>query len=449
MSLQQSGQTDSAQTMWLAGWGGYPAPARYPVLTPNDATDLAALIGRGDTIAFGNGRAYGDSALNPRRTLRMAGLGRLLAFDPGSGLLEAEAGVLLGDLIAAMLPRGWFPAVTPGTKFVTLGGMIAADVHGKNHHRDGGMRETVAWIEVLGADGTVRRTGPGEALFEWTVGGMGLTGVIRRAGLRLRPVETGWLRQTTFAAPDLTAVMAALEAEDAPYSVAWIDSLASGSNLGRGLVHLGTHARLADLAPGMDRFPKARADLAVPVMAPSWAMGRPLVRAVNRQIYRRGIAAPVSDLRDWDSFFYPLDRVLHWNRLYGRRGFVQFQCVLPEATAEAGLTALLRASAAGGHPSSLAVLKKMGPEAGPFSFPMQGWTLALDLAMRDGTLALMDRLDAIAIDHGGRFYLAKDARLRAETLTRSDPRAEAFRAMRQEQGLRAAFRSLQSERLEL
>ncbi len=433
----------------LSGWGGVPQAAEYPVAAPRDAEDLRRLVGRGDMIARGNGRSYGDPALNRHRTVQMSGLGRMLAFDAGNGVIEAEAGVMLGDLIAALLPRGWFPAVTPGTRFVTLGGMIAADVHGKNHHRDGGMRETLRWIDVMGAQGTVRRTSPGEALFEWTVGGMGLTGVILRAGLRLRPVETGWMRQTTVAAPDLHAVIAALETDDAPYSVAWIDSLAAGADLGRGLVHLGAHARLRDLAPGMDRFPRARTGLSVPVMAPSWVLGRPLVRAFNRQIYRRGLAAPVSALRDWESYFYPLDRIGQWNRLYGRRGFVQFQCVLPEAAAVKGLTALLGASAAGGHPSSLAVLKKLGPEAGPFSFPMAGWTLALDLAMRDGTPALMDRLDAIAIDHGGRFYLAKDARLRAGTLTRSDPRAEAFRAMRQDQGLRAAFRSLQSERLEL
>jgi decaprenylphospho-beta-D-ribofuranose 2-oxidase len=435
--------------MRLSGWGGFPGGADFPVAMPRDEGELRTLIGQGDLIAFGNGRAYGDAALNPRRTVRMAGFGRLLAFDAGSGLIEAEAGVVLGDLVAAMLPRGWFPAVTPGTKLVTLGGMIAADVHGKNHHRDGGMRGTLAWIDVMGADGTVRRTTPGEALFEWTVGGMGLTGVILRAGLRLRPVETGWLWQTTVAAPNLHALMAALEADDAPYSVAWIDSLATGSALGRGLVHLGAHARLHDLPAGTDRFPKARAALAMPVTAPAWVMGRPLVRAFNRQVYRRGLVAPSAVLRDWDSFFYPLDRVLGWNRIYGRRGFVQFQCVLPEPAASSGLTAMLQATASVGHPSFLAVLKKMGPEAGPFSFPMTGWTLALDLAMRDGTLALMDRLDAIAIDHGGRFYLAKDARMRAETLTRADPRVAEFRAMRRAQGLPAAFRSLQSERLEL
>lgn len=435
--------------MMLSGWGGFPPAGPFPVVTPRDAEALLALAGQGDMIAFGNGRAYGDSALNPRRTVRMTGLGRLLSLDGATGVVEAEAGVILGDLIAAVLPRGWFPAVTPGTKFVTLGGMIAADVHGKNHHRDGAMRATLAWVEVMGADGAVRRTVPGEALFEWTVGGMGLTGMVLRAGLRLRPVETGWLRQTTVAAPDLRALMEALETDDAPYSVAWVDSLASGTDLGRGLVHLGAPARLRDLSPGMERFPKAQRGLRVPVTAPGWVLGQPLVRAFNRQIYRRGLAAPVSVLRDWDSFFYPLDRVLGWNRIYGRRGFVQFQCVLPEPAAFDGLTALLRASAAQGQPSFLAVLKKMGPEAGPFSFPMPGWTLALDLAMRDGTLALMDWLDAIAIDHGGRFYLAKDARMRADTLSRADPRAEGFRAMRQAQGLPAAFRSLQSERLGL
>lgn len=433
----------------LTGWGRVPPASACGVTAPRGVDDLDVLTGAGDLIARGNGRAYGDSAMNPRRVVDLRGLRRLLAFDSETGRLEAEAGVLLADIIDIFLPRGWFPQVVPGTRLVTLGGMIAADVHGKNHHRDGSMRQCLDWIDLRDGEGTVRRLRSGEPLFEWTVGGMGLTGMILRAGLRLRKVGCGWMRQTTVAAPDLRALMAAMEAGVAPYSVAWIDSLATGTDLGRGLLQSGEHADPDDFPPGANRFPGGSRTLALPAAAPGWAMGRPLVRAFNSAVYWRGLSAPASGLVDWARFFFPLDRLRGWNRLYGRCGFVQFQCVLPEPSAAPGLAALLVAVAGAGHPSPLAVLKKMGPEAGPFSFPMAGWTLAIDLSMRPETPGLMNRLHAIAIDHGGRFYLAKDALLTAEALTRSDPRADAFRAMRREQGLGASFRSLQSERLEL
>ncbi len=440
--------------MKLSGWGRYPR-AECRLRGPRSEAELAALVAEGRLIARGNGRGYGDSAMSLTNTADMRRLDRMIAFDARAGALTAEAGVLLADIIAAVLPLGWFPAVTPGTKFVTLGGMIAADVHGKNHHRDGGIGRFVDWIDVMGADGTVRRASPRKnaELFRWTLGGMGLTGVILRARLRLRRVESGWIRQRTVPAPNLAAAMAAFEENaGATYSVAWIDCLASGPETGRSLLMLGEHAAVADLPRPRRRAPfetPRKRRRAVPVDLPGFALNGWTVRAFNALYWRNGLRRAGESLVDWDSYFYPLDAILGWNRIYGRRGFVQFQCVLPPATAEAGLAALLAAIAAAGQGSFLAVLKKLGAEAGGLSFPTEGWTLALDFPVNRRSLALIDRLDAITLDHGGRFYLAKDARLKPETLAAADPRITPFRAMRAGTGAARAFASRQSERLKL
>ena len=440
--------------MRLAGWGRYPQ-AESALAAPRGEAALAERIGAGGAVARGNGRAYGDSAIGRAATLSMRRFDRMLAFDAGRGVLTAEAGVLLADVIAAFLPRGWFPAVTPGTKFVTLGGMIAADVHGKNHHSEGGFAGCVEWLDLMGPDGTVRRCSRTEnaGLFDWTLGGMGLTGVILRAAMRLRPVETGWIRQTTVPAPDLDTALEALAAHDgATYSVAWIDCLARGAGLGRALVMLGEHARRDELAGEARARPfetPARAARRVPLDAPAWMLNGLTVRAFNALYYHRGRRAAGTRLVDWDGYFYPLDAVLGWNRIYGRRGFVQFQCALPPDAARAGLAALLGETSRAGAGSFLAVLKRLGPGGGGVSFPMEGLTLALDFPVTARTLALMERLDAITLAHGGRFYLAKDARMRAETLHRADPRAGALARMRAGAGLAPAFASAQSDRLGL
>lgn len=441
--------------MRLAGWGRYPV-ADCALSAPRDAAALAALLAEGaPLIARGNGRAYGDSALNRQRTVSMRHFDRMLDFDGETGVLTAEAGVLLGDVIAALLPRGWFPAVTPGTKFVTLGGMAAADVHGKNHHLDGGFANFVDWVEVMGADGRITRAARTENrdLFDWTLGGMGLTGVIVRLAMRLRRIETGWIRQRAIAAPDLGAAMAAFEAgAGAPYSVAWIDCLSSGARLGRSVVMLGEHAPLDGLPTRFRRLPfgpPPRRGRTVPFNAPGIAFNRWTVSAFNSLYYRMGERRTGTAYVPWDSYFYPLDSVLGWNRIYGRRGFVQFQCVLPDEAAREGLTALLKTIAGAGQGSFLAVLKKMGADGGRFSFPMPGYTLALDFPVSDKVLRLMDELDRITLDHEGRFYLAKDARLSADTLHAADPRAGDFASMRRQTGAAGAFASLQSERLGL
>jgi decaprenylphospho-beta-D-ribofuranose 2-oxidase len=440
--------------MKLAGWGRYPK-ADCTLHAPRGEAEMRAALANGPAIARGNGRSYGDSALNPEATLSTRKLNRMLAFDPQSGVLTAEAGVILGDVIAAFLPRGWFPSVTPGTKFVTIGGAIAADVHGKNHHVDGGFGNFTDWIDVMGPDGEVIRASRDEnpELFQWTVGGMGLTGVILRAAIRLRRVESGWIRQETIAAPNLAAAMDAFEENaDAPYSVAWIDTLATGADLGRSLVMLGRHAELESLPNRYRAQPfaqPAKSLLTMPFNAPGFALNRYTVRAFNSLYYRMGAAKRGLSYQAWDPYFYPLDSILKWNRIYGRRGFVQFQCVLPDDSAREGLEALLSTIAEAGSSSFLSVLKKMGPESGGLSFPMPGYTLALDFPVSEKVLALMDQLDAITLDHGGRFYLAKDARMRAETFHAADKRAGDFARMRQDNGTAGAFASLQSERLDL
>jgi FAD/FMN-containing dehydrogenase len=441
--------------MKLSGWGRYPVLEAQTLAPRNIAALRELVLSEPSLIARGNGRAYGDSAINRAATIEMRHLNRMIAFDPQAGQLVAETGVLLGDIITAFLPHGWFHLVTPGTKFVTLGGAIAADVHGKSHHKDGSFRACVDWIDVMGPDGEIQRCSSEEdpTLFDYTLGGMGLTGIILRAAIRLRPVETAWIRQTTFAATNLAATIAAFEdSQAATYSVAWIDCLSTGAKLGRSLVMLGEHASRSDLPPDREGSPlqiKPKRKLSVPIDSPAFVLNRFTVRAFNALYYWAGARKTCVELVDWDSYFYPLDSILGWNRIYGRKGFAQYQCVLPLDRSEAGLSALLGEIAKAGSGSFLAVLKRFGQQDSAFSFPMEGYTLALDFPMTAKTLALLERLDKITIKHGGRFYLAKDSRMSAATLRASDTRVDDFHALRNTRGLTSRFRSAQAERLAL
>ena len=438
----------------LSGWGRYPivdCPVNFPG-SPDAARALVAQLP--DSIARGNGRSYGDASLNCAATLDLKRLDRMLAFDPESGTMTCEGGVLLSDLIDAMLPRGWFPPVTPGTKFVTIGGMIASDVHGKNHHGSGSFCDSVAWLDLDTGEGRARRCSATENtdLFAATCGGMGLSGIIVRAAFRMLRVETSMVRQKTIHAPDLAAAMALFEQTgDWTYAVAWIDCLARGSALGRSVLLLGEHATLAELDPERRSTPLHRPKRRVkrvPVDFPGFALSRPIVKLFNRSYYAAQRAG--ERLVDLDPYFYPLDALLDWNRIYGRGGFVQYQCVLPLATSAVGIRALLEEVSAAGNASFLAVLKRMGPQSfGILSFPLEGYTLALDFPATPASLALVERLDAITAAHGGRVYLAKDACMTAERFAASYPRAPDFRAVLDRIGTRRAFSSSLSRRLEI
>lgn len=445
----------------LAGWGRWPR-RRCRVRTPAAPQAVAAALGP-KVIARGLGRAYGDSALSPSLTLSTLRLDRMLAFDPATGVLETEAGVALGAIIEVLLPRGYFPAVTPGTKFVTVGGAIAADVHGKNHHVAGSFGDHVLWFDLVGPDGVTRRCGPetNPNLFRATLGGMGLTGIITSAAFRLRRVESAWIRQQTIAAPDLDAAIATFEANlTATYSVAWIDCLARGRARGRSLVHLGEHVRRSELPPRLAAAPFAisrRSKWRVPFDVPSWVLNSWSVRAFNVLYFRAGGQAPSERLVDWDSYFYPLDAAFEWNRIYGRRGFAQYQSALPIAVGRDALAEMLEMISAAGLGSFLAVLKRFGkgvPDR-PLSFPIEGYTLALDFPLTAEALTLMDRLDEITLAAGGRLYLAKDSRMSQATFETAygDGRTAFARfvaAERRAAGSAATcFASLQSQRLGL
>ena len=443
--------------MKLSGWGRYPVlDCRVERLREREA--LPGLLGRGDTlIARGNGRSYGDAALNPDLTLSMLAMDRMRAFDAKTGLLTCEAGVLLADILDTFAPRGWFPPVVPGTKFVTVGGMIAADVHGKNHHREGAFGAHVESLVLAAADSEVRTCSRTEHadLFRATLGGMGLTGVILSASFRLKPIATAFVMAQTLAGTDLDETMALLEASaDWPYSVAWVDCLARGAKLGRALMTRGAFMEPGALPPRLARNPLRPASagrLTIPADAPSVLLNRTSIRLFNALYYRRGRTKAGARPVHFDPFFFPLDRIEAWNRLYGRRGFVQYQCVLPRHESPTGIAALLERIAAAGQGSFLAVLKLFGPGGdGLLSFPMEGYTLALDFPLRKGVLALLDDLDEITHRHGGRVYLAKDARCAPERMREGYPCLEEFKAVRAETtNAGRGFASALSRRLEL
>lgn len=407
--------------MKLAGWGNYPRLEVDLRHFRGEAALSGLVADRSSLIARGNGRAYGDAALNPKATLSTLRHDRLLAFDAASGLLTCETGILLADLIDFFLPQGWFVPVTPGTRLVTIGGMIAADVHGKNHHKDGTFGRHVDSLRLMTGDGRVldcSRTENAD-LFRATIGGMGLTGIITQASFRLIPLQTAWIRQQTVPCGNLEAVMAAFEESAGwTYSVAWIDCQARGAQSGRALLYRGEHAGLDELPVAQRRQPLHRAPrrrLRVPFDVPEILLNRYSVAAFNELYYRKGCSAAGTGMIDLETFFYPLDGVLDWNRGYGRSGFVQYQCVLPKAASRSGLTLLLERIAAAGTGSFLAVLKLFGAgdgeEGGLLSFPFEGYTLALDFPASARNFSLLIELDAIVADHGGRLYLAKDARM--------------------------------------
>ena len=371
-------------------------------------------------------------------------------------MLTCEAGTLLSEIIAVLTARAaGFPPVTPGTKFVTVGGMVASDVHGKNHHGAGSFCDHVLSVRLALGDGTILTCSPTEHadLFAATCGGMGLTR--HRADGDL-PVDPGAIVQDPpgkqSAPPDLATAIDLFEAGAArSYSVAWIDCLASGADLGRSVIIFGEHATPAELDPGQRATPFARPAprrKRVPVDFPTVALNRLSVSLFNKAYYR--LQTPGRKVVDIDPYFYPLDAVQDWNRIYGRHGFVQYQCVLPLATSRDGLTALLTEIARVGQASFLTVLKRLGRESfGYLSFPQEGYTLALDFPANADTFALLARLDRIVIEAGGRLYLAKDARMSAPMLRSGYPRLERFNAVRRRYGLDGRFRSALSDRLEI
>ncbi len=387
----------------------------------------------------------------------MTGMDRVRTIDAEAGVVVCDAGVSLHRLMEVLLPLGWFVPVTPGTRYVTVGGAIGADIHGKNHHVSGSFARHVLAMDLLTADGTVRTVTPGTPLFDATAGGMGLTGVILSATVQLQPVETSLMSVDTERATDLDDLMARLTATDHRYrySVAWIDLLARGTSMGRSVLTRGDHAPL-DALPARARARRAPLAFrpgqlpAPPSFVPEGLLGKTSVGLFNELWYRRAPRSRTGELQKISTFFHPLDGVPHWNRVYGRSGFVQYQFVVGYGKEEA-LRRVVRRISERGCPSFLAVLKRFGEgDPGWLSFPMPGWTLALDIpANLPGLGVFLDELDEEVAAADGRVYLAKDSRLRPEMLAAMYPRLADFRALRADLDPRGVFRSDLSRRLAL
>ena len=425
----------------VTGWGRAGA-TRAVVVRPTAREEVAVLLeaGRADPVVpRGLGRAYGDAAQRAGGTVvECTGLDRVLELDPLAGTVRVEGGCSLEALLRRVVPAGWFVPVTPGTRHVTLGGAVAADVHGKNHHRDGSIGAHLDAVELCTPSGTFRLTPGGDdrALLEATLGGMGLTGVVTEVTLRLLPIETGSLLVDTERAEDLDDCMARMVEGDARYrySVAWVDCLARGRRLGRAVLTRGDHAPLEALpvaarAKALDYAPRPLVDLArVPAVR---VLSPPLVAALNKAWFHKAPRRREGELQGITPFFHPLDGVGGWNRAYGRLGFTQYQLVVPPAAGEV-VRQVLERLAARRVPSYLGVLKRFGQAGhGHLSFPSPGWTLALDLPLGVPDLSVaLDELDELVVEAGGRVYLAKDGRLRPELLGSMYPRLERWRAVR-------------------
>ena len=414
-------------TQCLESWGRYPkaTPARVTRLTdrhaPLPASDLPMLV-------FGNGRSYGDVCLNDGgHVLLGRGLDRFIAFDADTGVLRAEAGVLLSEILDLVVPRGWFLAVTPGTRFVTLGGAVANDVHGKNHHRAGTCGHHVRAFELVRSDGSRRICSPTEHpnWFAATLGGLGLTGLITWVEIQLRAIEGPWIQAESRRFSDLGDFFRLSAEADTTheFTVAWIDCAARGARLGRGILLSGN---FAPLAVGTGKLPRTHGLLNIPFTPPLSLINRLSLNAFNALYYRKPEGA---SLTHYAPFFYPLDGIGHWNRIYGPRGFLQYQCVLPPETAEPVMRDVLARIAASGQGSFLAVLKRFGeqPSLGMLSFPRPGVTIALDFPMLGReTLRLLDELDAVVAEAGGSLYPAKNGRMSPVLFRQSCPKLGVF-----------------------
>jgi decaprenylphospho-beta-D-ribofuranose 2-oxidase len=419
-------------TTQLSGWGAN-VRAECVLSEPETPAQVKSWLDRRGTVARGLGRSYGDAALNGGgQVLGMGRVDRYLGFDAATGTLTCEAGVSLDHIIRDFAPRGWFPMISPGTKFVTVGGCIANDIHGKAHHAQGCFSNSVDAITVLLASGEVVSASreQNQELFWASFGGMGLLGVVLTATLRLRPIETTYFRQKSIIVHDLEAMLDALDEHDQtfPYSVATLDVFATGARLGCGVVTVGDHAREAELPEPLAADPLRIAGppkLTVPFELPELTLNRLSIRMVNAVIQH--IQASAGEFSHYENFVYPLDVLAHWNRGYGRRGFTQYQFVIPFEGGLRHMREILTAILSSGELPFLNVLKRFGkPSGGLLSFPREGYTFAIDFPIRAGTVALLRRLDAMVLEAGGRIYLGKDSYVEAATFRAMYPEVERF-----------------------
>lgn len=435
----------------ITNWGN------YPVIEANEEffsypEQLTEILGRQESfIPRGNGRCYGDAALagNIISTLKFD---KILSFDKQNGIFECQSGITLDQILEVIVPDGWFLPVTPGTKFITVGGAVASDVHGKNHHVEGSFSNHTLEIEVVLATGQSVSCSPEihEDLFEATCGGMGLTGMISRVKFRLKKIETSYIKQKQIKAENLEELIRLFdENRNYTYSVAWIDCLKGGSQFGRSILMLGEHAEISDLNEQQRLEPlhlPVKKQINFPFFLPSWVVNVYTVKAFNFFFYAKNFKKEINNVVGYEPFFYPLDVILHWNRGYGKKGFVQYQFVLPLG-ARQGLVEILHRISQKGLGSFLAVLKVFGKQESIISFPKEGYTLALDFPVRGDLMNFLDELDQVVLQYGGRLYMSKDARMKPEVLSSGYPELNKFKEIVRKYNPDGKIHSNQSDRL--
>lgn len=437
----------------IANWGNYPAieSDEHSFAFDEQLHKLAAS--ETSFIARGAGRCYGDASL-AAVTLSTLKYDKILSFDTVNGILDCQSGITLDQVLEVIVPKGWFLPVTPGTKFITIGGAIASDVHGKNHHVDGCFSHHVLEMDVLLANGQTVRCTPSlhTDLFEATCGGMGLTGVITRAKFDLKKIETSYIRQKQIKAANLDEILNLFEEyKHYTYSVAWIDCLKKGDGFGRSILILGEHATVHELNQTQKKEPlqlPKKKQITFPFNLPWWVLNSFTVKMFNFLYYQKNTRKEINNIVSYEPFFYPLDAILHWNRGYGKKGFVQYQFVLP-LEAKEGLVEIMHRIGNAGMGSFLAVLKVFGKQDSLISFPKEGYTLALDFPVRNGLMEFLDQLDEIVLKHGGRLYMSKDARMKPAVLEAGYPRLQQFKDIIKKYNPGYKLRSIQSDRLHL
>jgi len=430
--------------MNLMSWGMYPK-VKNTVFNFSKKERLKQIISeQSELIPYGNGRSYGDSALSSN-IINVKPKDYFIDFDEKHGVLHVQAGVQLSEILETYVPRGWFLKITPGTKLITIGGAIASDIHGKNHHVEGCFSESVKEFEIMLSNGEIvtcsKESTP--QLFKATCGGMGLTGVILTAKIYLKKINSQYIDQTTIKTKNLKETFAAFEAyQNKPYSVAWIDCLAKGKEIGKSLLMVGDFREDGNLKY------KTKKQKKIPFNFPSFALNNWSVRAFNWLYYRKAQKGISKQKVDIDTFFYPLDAIGHWNRIYGKNGFTQYQFILPKERSYEGLEEILTAISKSGKGSFLAVLKLYGKANENYlSFPIEGYSLALDFKIGKGLFDLLDKLDEIVVKYKGRIYLTKDVRVSKEIFEKGYPNIEKFRQYRKENKMNSKFQSLQSKRV--
>jgi len=432
--------------MNLLSWGRYPKIKNTVFCYKNKETLKSIIKNYIDLIPYGNGRSYGDSALS-QNIIQLKNHNYFISFNEKTGLLHLESGVLLSEILDIFIPKGWFLEITPGTKLITIGGAIASDVHGKNHHQSGCFSESIHEFEIMLMDGEIvtcsKEKNP--ELFKATCGGMGLTGIILNAKIYLKKINSQYIAQTTIKTKNLKDTFEAFETyKDEPYSVAWIDCLAKGETLGKSLLMVGHFKNDNNLNYSSKR------QFSIPFTFPSFALNKFSVKTFNWLYYHKVRHHISKQTVDIDTFFYPLDSIGEWNRIYGKNGFTQYQFILPKKTSYAGLEEILHTISKSGKGSFLAVLKLYGKaNSNWLSFPMEGYSLALDFKIEKGLFDLLDSLDKIVVKYNGRIYLTKDVRVQKEIFEQGYPNIKLFREYRKINKLDTKFQSLQSKRVEI